>query len=330
MVGTATIVIPVFDDWDSLQRVLLDISYCATEHDFHVIVVDDGSRSGPGANFPEVLSRGCIRSIEVIRLAVNLGHQRAIAVGLSVAAQNDDTLGVIVMDADGEDRPSDIPTLLTLALEFPDYAVLGRRGRRSEGWKFRLGYMAYKVLFRLLTGKTIDFGNFSLLPITAVRRLVRMPELWNNMAAAIMRSRLKSVRVSLDRGDRIAGQSHMNLAGLVIHGLSAMSVYSDVIFVRMLFAAVLSGAAAVLGLLSVLTIRLVSHYAIPGWASVVFGDLVIVLLQSIAMAVATTLVVLSNRSHRPIVPFLDALNFIADRRQWILMESGSIKRALVA
>ena len=56
-----------------------------------------------------------------------------------------------------------------------------------------LGYFAYKRTFWLLTGKRIDYGNFSLLPIGAVRRLAHMPELWNNLAAAIMRSRLSCV-----------------------------------------------------------------------------------------------------------------------------------------
>jgi glycosyltransferase involved in cell wall biosynthesis len=328
--GAVGIVVPVFDDWDSLRQVLQEIACCSTGCCFDVIIVDDGSRAEPTADFAYTFGGSLIRSVEVIRLAINLGHQRAIAVGLAAAARRDDLQAVIVMDGDGEDRPGDIPSLLSLALEFPGHAVLAKRGRRSVRWQFRLGYIAYKVLFRVLTGSNIDFGNFSLLPIAAVRRLVHMPELWNNLAAAVMRSRLRSVRVSLDRGHRIAGRSRMNLAGLVLHGLSAMSVYSDLIFVRMLLAAVLAGGMATVGLLSVLTIRFASHYAIPGWASIVFGDLIIVLLQSIVMAVATTLIVLGNRSHRPIVPFLDAPAFIEDSQQWFPADRRRATRAVAA
>ena len=171
MTGIVGVVIPVFDDWESLRAVLKDM---ARSHDpngpgLHVIVVDDGSSTEPPADLAAVPNTGCIRSLEVIRLAVNLGHQRAIAVGLSAAARRDELASVVVMDGDGEDRPGVIATLLATAARHPTQVVLARRARRSEDWRFRLGYAAYKMAFRILTGKVIDFGNFCLLPIGAQR-----------------------------------------------------------------------------------------------------------------------------------------------------------------
>ena len=148
---------------------------------------------------------GCIDSVEVMHLAVNLGHQRAIAVGLSLIAHRDDIGTVVVMDSDGEDRPEDIDTLLAAAAQHPDHVILAQRTQRSESVGFRTGYLAYKALFRLLTGRVIDFGNFCLLPMPVVRRLAHMPDLWNNLAAAIMRSRLRRIAVPTVRGLRHAG-----------------------------------------------------------------------------------------------------------------------------
>ncbi|HXT79799.1 MAG TPA: glycosyltransferase family 2 protein [Acetobacteraceae bacterium] len=318
MTGLIGVVIPVLDDWESLGAVLADLNAGVQDGPgFHVIIVDDGSSSEPPDELAAVPGTGRIRSLEVIRLAVNLGHQRAIAVGLSAAARRDELAAVVVMDGDGEDRPADIDALLAASASRPAHVVLARRARRSEDWRFRLGYMAYKVLFRILTGKVIDFGNFCLLPIGAVRRLVHMPELWNNLAATVIRSRMRTVRVPIDRGQRVAGRSHMNLPGLIVHGLSAMSVYSDLIFVRVLLGALLVGGLAAVGTLAVTAVRVATHYAVPGWASTVFGDLVIILMQTIVMVVATTLIVLNSRSQRPIVPFADAPAFIADRQQWV-------------
>ena len=45
------------------------------------------------------------------------------------------------------------------------------------------------------------------------------------------------------------------------------------------------------------------------------GVLFIILMQTIVIAVATTLMVLGNRSQRPIVPFADASSFIVHRTQ---------------
>ena len=311
------VVMPVLDDWISFSMVLAGIEqhFARTGLRFLVVAVDDGSSLRMADNSAILPVEGCIDAIEVIQLAINLGHQRAIAVGLALIARREDIDTVIVMDSDGEDRPADIAMLLAAANENPEQVVLAQRTQRSEGLGFRIGYVAYKLLFRLMTGRVIDFGNFCLLPISVVRRLVHMPDLWNNLPAAIMRSRLPRVAVPTMRGIRFAGRSHMKLPSLVLHGLSAMSVYADQIFVRMLLGAGLAGTVTVLGTIIVVIIRFGTSFGVPGWASTMIGDLFIVLMQTIIIAVATTLMVLGNRSQRPIVPIADAPTFVVHHEQ---------------
>ena len=309
------IVTPVLNDWVCFARILRDIArlHLGTDCRFHVLAVDDGSSVGfTPDDFADLLT-GPVRGLEVVHLAVNLGHQRAIAVGLSILAQRDDIATVVVMDCDHEDRPEDIAILLAASARNPGKAVVARRMERSATAGFKIGYRLYKMIFGLLTGQTIDFGNFSVLPMQAVRRLVRMPDLWNNLPAAILRSRLAIVSVPLARGQRLTGQSRMNFAALVVHGLSAMSVFSEVIFVRVLLAAICAGGLMLTSMLVVTAIRFLTDRAIPGWASTVFGDLVILLVQVIVVVIATTFVVLSSRTHRPIIPFIDAPSFVVSR-----------------
>lgn len=174
---------------------------------------------------------------KILRLALNLGHQRAIAVGLCAVADRTQFDAVLVMHSDGEDRPADIAALLEASRQHPDHVVLARRAKRSESPAFRFWYLIYKLIFHTLSGQVISFGNYSVVPMSAVQRLVHMPELWNNLAACILRSRLPCTTVPTARGVRYSGRSTMNLVSLVVHGLSVMSVYSDVIFVRALIAA---------------------------------------------------------------------------------------------
>jgi hypothetical protein len=309
------IVMPVLDDWISFGVVIRAIAqrFAATERQFVVVAVDDGSTMHLGDDGALLPHGRCIEAIEVLQLAINLGHQRAIAVGLASIARRDDISAVVVMDSDGEDRPEDIIALLAAADQHPEHVVLAQRTRRSEGMTFRIGYAIYKMLFRILVGSTIDFGNFCLLPMSVVRRLVHMPDLWNNLAAAIMRSRLQRIAVPTERGVRHAGRSHMNLPALVLHGLSAMSVYVDQIFVRVLLGTAVAAAITILGALIVVMIRFGTSLAVPGWASTMIGVLFIILMQTIVIAVATTLMVLGSRSQRPIVPFADAPSFIVHR-----------------
>jgi hypothetical protein len=129
-----------------------------------------------------------------------------------------------------------------------------------------------------------------------------------------MRSRLPYITVPTERGTRYAGRSSMNLVALVVHGLSAMSVYTDMIFVRVLIAAGTLGAVSVLGIIGVTLIRFATDLAIPGWATAMVGDLFIILLQTVVIVIATSLMMLAGRSNRPIIPIVDAWPFVAGRQ----------------
>jgi hypothetical protein len=215
------------------------------------------------------------------------------------------------MDSDGEDSPADIAALLAAGRNQPDRVILARRTQRCESLLFRLCYRGYKAAFRALTGQRISFGNFSLLPMAAVRRLVHMPELWNNLAACVMRSRLKFVTVPIARGRRYHGASRMKFVGLIVHGLSALSVHIDTIFVRVLLGCGLICTISLVGIVTVAVIRFATDFAIPGWASTMVGDLLIILMQTIVLVVAASLMMLAGRSARPIIPIADARQFVA-------------------
>ena len=63
-------------------------------------------------------------------------------------------------------------------------------------------------------------------------------------------------QIPIDRGCRYAGTSKMNYVSLIVHGLSGISVYSDVIFVRMLAATGGLFVLSVVAIASVISIRL--------------------------------------------------------------------------
>lgn len=317
MAKTIAIVTPVLDDWVSFAALVTEISdrFCGSGFAFHICAVDDAS-AAPFDAAAIVLARGsCVASIEIVRLAANLGHQRAIAVGLCAIAEGGAADAVVVMDSDGQDRPADIAELLAASTRQPRHVVFAGRAKRSEACAFRLWYCLYKLLFYVLTGQAINFGNYCAMPMAAVRRLVHMPELWNNLAAAVMRSRLPYTSVPTTRGSRCAGQSRMNLVALMVHGLSALSVYTDKIFVRILLAAGLVAALAGSGIVAVTTIRIATDFALPGWATTVVGDLLIILLQTFVIVIAASLTVLAGRSNRPFVPIVDCLAFVAQRER---------------
>ncbi|MGI9431931.1 MAG: glycosyltransferase [Myxococcota bacterium] len=301
------LLIPVYDDWDAVATLLehLDRELASTSWSAHVLLVDDGSTRP----VPEDLARGksaAFTRVEVLELRRNLGHQRAIAIGLAHVEENVPCRAVLVMDGDGEDRPSDVPALLARFEESGDARIVfARRARRSESRTFRILYRLYILAHRILTGDWVEIGNFSVLSADHVARLVAVSETWNHYAAAVVKSRLPFETVDTERGHRYSGTSKMNLMALVLHGLSAISVHGEVVGTRLLVATAGLILAAATFLVATVAIRLATDLAIPGWATYATGLLLVILLQAIILAVVFIFVVLAGRQMSSFLPLRD-------------------------
>lgn len=307
------IVTPVYNDWESLHELVKRLDAMAGTLPgitFDLIVVDDGSTAGSPDSLLRDVALANLGRVDVLHLACNLGHQRAIAIGLAEADARGRYSATIVTDSDGEDRPEDIPRLLAALREDARRVVVAGRARRSEGPLFRISYALYKLFFRLLTGRPISFGNFCVLPAPCVSRLVAMPEAWNNLAAAITRSRMVIHHCPTNRGVRYAGHTKMNMVGLLIHGLSAVSVYSDIAFTRILVFAVGLGALTLAGIAAVVGVRLLTDLAIPGWATYTVAALVIFLMQTLMLSLGAVFLLLNNRSMPSSLPRKMAAEYV--------------------
>lgn len=302
------VLIPLRDDWASAVELIrrLDHALSSTANLVDVLLVDDGSVEDPdAAKFPS--RPAALRRIQILRLRRNLGHQRAIAVGLACLEKTSSCDAVLVMDGDGEDTPEGALQLLRAFTG--KTAVFAKRSRRTESVTFRVFYQMYKILHLILTGVRVEVGNFSILPSRYLKTLSVMPELWNHYAAAMIRSGLPMTTISIPRGHRIAGTSKMNFVALAAHGMNAVSVYGDVVGVRLLFTSMAGLLLAVLGILVVWT-RVFLSLAIPSWAAYLAGTLVVILIQFVTLGVTLTFTFLSNRIDLSFVPLRDYAMFV--------------------
>jgi len=321
--ASLSICIPIYDDWTSALSLLEHIDRVAPtlQARIRVLFVDDGSR--------ELLPAGLARrpvaltAVRVLRLRRNLGHQRAIAIGLTHLFMQRADDAVLVMDGDGEDNPDTIPTLLDRwRHHHGTSAVFATRSERCETLSFRVGYWCYKALYRLLVGRSLNVGNFSIVPRAALSSLVAVSELWNHYAAAVLLSRVPVATVPLARAQRIAGRSKMSFVGLVVHGLSAISVNSSVVAVRILVVVATLMLLLIIAIAGVAGIRLGSDLAIPGWASSTVGALVVMLLNLGLVSMFMVLFALRSRSESAFVPLRDFQMYIAE--ELVLFSGGRV------
>src|ERR1019366_7970256 len=90
------IIVPVLNDWSSLQRLAQSFSGISSARPW-LIVVDDGS-SEPGPDLKALA--GMALGGEILRLRRNFGHQQAIAVGLCHAIAQKAEWPIVIMDGD--------------------------------------------------------------------------------------------------------------------------------------------------------------------------------------------------------------------------------------
>jgi hypothetical protein len=310
------IVIPIFNDWASaavLLRRLADVTRSAAL-DASFLLVDDGSTAPLPEEFGhedfDVLSR-----TSVLSLRRNLGHQRAIAVALAYVQARRDNPMTIVMDGDGEDDPADVPRLVAKFRETGGTRIVfAERRVRSESALFILFYHFYRVVHVILTGHGVRVGNFSIIPRASLDKLVVVGELWNHYAASVFRARLPRASIPVKRATRIAGHSQMDFVSLVVHGLSAISVYSDLVGVRVLATTSVLIAITLTTVAAVVGIRLFTDLAIPGWATVTVGLLLVMLTQAVTISLIFILMMLSGRQSSTFLPIRDYAYFVAGVR----------------
>jgi hypothetical protein len=307
-----TILVPVFNDWVA-ARILVERLDCVFgQHGLtaQIVFVDDGSLEPVPDQFPATPPRN-IQQIQSVELRTNLGHQRALCVGLVHLQRSGVTTPVIVMDSDGEDAPSDIPRLLEkFVAEGKRKVIFAARRLRAEGFVFKFFYKVYRTIHRLVVGFDPRFGNFSVLPAAVLERLVVTSDLWNHYAATVVKMKLPYSTLPLDRSKRFAGESRMGFVGLVIHGLSAMSVFGDTVGVRLLISCSVLGVLTTILIVAALIVKMATNLGIPGWATYVTGLLLLLLSELVVLSLIFIFVALYSRGQSSFAPSRDCPIYI--------------------
>ncbi|RME84829.1 MAG: glycosyltransferase [Planctomycetota bacterium] len=309
------IAIPVFNDWKSFLRLVSELDKEFPNLSPAIMAIDDGSTEPvPKEEFQNIKLQN-IQGLSILHLAKNLGHQRAIAVTLPYILKNYPEIPILIMDGDGEDRPEDASKLYQAHLANPQIVIFAHRTKRSEGFWFRFFYWMYKRLYILATGHRIEFGNFSIIPPAMLRRLASLPELWNHYPSSIIKGKIPFSSIPTERGKRYFGRSKMNLPALVLHGLSSLSVFSDTLGVRAFLATLLISLFALIFMAVVISIRLFTDLAIPGWASYLVSSFTILLVQSIMLSLFFVFIILQGRNYASFIPLRDYHYFILEEEK---------------
>jgi len=226
-----TFLIPVYNDWESFSKLLDEINKIlkdAANFTFNLIVVNDGSDSKyADKKIPEFLNK-----IEILNMSKNKGHAICLAHGINHVLKNYDFDYLILMDADGEDRPIEIIDLIAKATELKDTSIVAKRVKRSEGPIFKTFYALHKIITLIFTGKMMNFGNYSIITKEDAKKISQDNTLNSNYSGTLKKNVSNLGHINCERGTRYFGPSKMPLFKLILHSFSIIAVFKMNVFIR--------------------------------------------------------------------------------------------------
>jgi hypothetical protein len=225
------ILIPVFNDWESLQKLIEEINKNITDFEdinFECLIVNDAST----IDRPRLIKPNQINSLEILNMKKNKGHARCNAFGIRYVFKNKEFDNLILMDGDGEDRPIEIKSLVSSIINNPKKSVVAKRIQRSEGIFFQFLYQTHKLITYIFTGKKINFGNYSILIKEDVEKLHTKSSLWSSFSGTVKKNLQNLNEINSIRGLRYFGPSQMSFLKLLIHSFSIIAVFKYQVFLR--------------------------------------------------------------------------------------------------
>ena len=235
------ILIPVFNDWQSVFKLIENIDLQINNETIDIIIVNDASTESFDNNQKQFSK---INSVKIINLIKNGGHRKAIATGLKYCQENLEYDYIIPMDGDGEDRPEELKDFFKQAQETQPEVITATRIKRSESFLFKFLYSMHKIFTHLITGKLIKFGNYTCLSKNAVSKLLSDGSVWLSYSGAVTKHFPQFSTIQSIRGERYFGPSKMSILALILHSFRISTVFRENIFIRVVIVILIFGLLA--------------------------------------------------------------------------------------
>jgi dolichol-phosphate mannosyltransferase len=196
-------VIPVFNEEENILPLFQEIKQIADTlgHSYEVILVDDCSTDKSLAVIRELAGR--FDMVRHVSFPTNRGQSAALGAGFLEATGD----VIITLDADLQNDPRDIPSMLEL---YGDYdMVTGWRFRRNDSLSKRVGSKIGNFTRNLLTGETIHDTGCSLKVMRAdmLKRIKMFRGLHRFLPTLMRMEGARVIEVKVNHRPRVHGVS---------------------------------------------------------------------------------------------------------------------------
>jgi glycosyltransferase involved in cell wall biosynthesis len=197
-----SVIVPVFRNETTLAELHGRIvgAMDSARLSYEIVFVDDGSSDASVAVIHALMSRD--PAVQLIAMERNAGQQQAVLQGLR------EFRGELVatLDADLQDPPEALATLIAQLSASVDVVFAGRRGDYESKGRLRASRL-FKHLLAQLTGLPPDAGMYLVAKAHVVRETLRTSSPWFYLPAALVATTSKVVSVPVERAPRRDGES---------------------------------------------------------------------------------------------------------------------------
>ena len=268
-----TIICPVYNEEATIPifytraRAVLDS--LADRYETALLFSDNASTDRTREAIDELRRRDA--QVFILSLSANVGYQRSVEAGLTHASGD----LFVIIDVDCEDPPEMIRDFLQVHARGYD-VVYGERGNRAEPRPLTAMRKLYYRLTRFLADDTfvIDMAEFCLMTDEVRRAILQSSNSFPFIRASIGRVGFRRIGIPYDRQERVGGQTHYNLLGMVKFAIAGI-LSSTTLPLRMtaylylpttLLLAVLLGLWWAMGVASALLLAALAAFAYVGFA----------------------------------------------------------------
>ncbi|GFO70441.1 glycosyl transferase [Geomonas limicola] len=265
---TVSVIVPCYNERETIDefyRRMTGVADRAGSYDFEIIFVNDGSGDDTALRLNELSDRD--RRVKVVHLARNMGHQIAITAGMDFA---DGDL-IVIIDADLQDPPEEIPGMLAKLEEGFDLVHAQRKRRDGEsGFKLATAWLFYKLMRRFSSRDIVDncgdFRAFNHKVLKVVRKFRERHRFMRGIFASIG---FRQCIIQYDRDRRYAGETKYpfrKMLGLAINAILSFSS-SPIRFIT--WASFALWGISLIYLIKALLDHFVFKVTVPGWTSII-------------------------------------------------------------
>jgi len=278
---TISIVIPIYNEEYILRELINKLGSSVRElpFSFELVFINDGSCDNSLNILLDISNED--RRVRIIDLSRNFGHQQAISAGIDHV----DSDAVILMDADMEDDPEDLPLLINKWQEGYDVVYAVRKSRKVSVLKNACFHLFHSLNKFFSDVPVENAGIFGIMDRKVINEIKRLKEKSRYIPGLRSWVGFKQTSVVLERGKRYDAKSRVHFSKLINLACNSYFGFSKKPIRLASFFGFLFSFVSFIAALFVVIFQLVFRFRVSGWASLATILLFVSSMQFICIGV---------------------------------------------